>query len=823
MADEVLKAALAGLLHDVGRFALRAGEPLPSPWDKQTEQSYGYRHALAAGGFVNEFVPDVWREDLSAIGKHHRPKTQADHWVWLADQLSNAEPEQGEDAVVHRMQSVFSNLGGHQKPAYLPLVRLNPTSHASVFPQPASDKAAGANAQQEYRDLWRRFGDECRARGLNQIDDLPVYLETLLAILQEFTWSIPAAGPGVIPDVSLFDHLRTTAAIAACLAADGRSADWCQKVRQGHDPVCLLVGADLSGLQSFIYTLASSGAAKSLRARSFYIQLISEALAFSVAEALDLPATNLIYVGGGGFQLLAPVNAQARLAEIRRDLADRLLMLHEGALGLTLMWQRLAATDLADFGKARDKLGRAINQAKRQPFAAASPERLAAAVGQALTEGGDPDRFCRVTGEDGPTVMRDKDGEWKAAFVLSLEELGRRLPRSSHIVLAQRKAQQAARATDWRQALAVFGVEAQVVDQELAERLSPEASGIVRIWRLAPSPEPSEANWLRPVMGTRAIISYRPLARLTPLKAGAVATFDDLAKPLRGTFQRWGVLRMDVDNLGRLFQSGFGQRANLSRVASLSFALRLFFEGWLPQLAAPVPNIADATDDLRDHLYLQYSGGDDVFIVGAWDALPEFARRVRQSLSDYAAGNPQVTLSAGISLADAGFPLYQAAQQAMEAEDAAKNFKRQAPSGQEVSKDAVVFMGMPLDWAAFGTAKNMAYHLAQAIEARQMPRSTLQTVQALDGQIRQAERKARLDWLARKDRTGQKYVAPKLLYGRWTWMAAYQLTRTAQAGRDEGKQLVEEIEMAFLQPDSREQLRALGLSARWAQYLTRGG
>jgi CRISPR-associated protein Csm1 len=280
---------------------------------------------------------------------------------------------------------------------------------------------------------------------------------------------------------------------------------------------------------------------------------------------------------------------------------------------------------------------------------------------------------------------------------------------------------------------------------------------------------------------------------------------------------------MDVDNLGRLFQSGFGERANLSRVASLSFALRLFFEGWLPQLAAPVPSINDATDDLRDHLYLQYSGGDDVFIVGAWDALPEFARRVRQSLSEYAAGNPQVTLSAGISLAEAGFPLYQAAQQASEAEDSAKNFKRQAANGQEISKDAVAFMGMPLDWAAFATTKTMAYHLAQVIDARQIPRSTLQTVQALDGQIRQAERKARLDWLAQKGRQGKKYLPPKLLYGRWTWMAAYQLTRAAQGRGAEGKQLVEDIEKAFLQPDSRDQLRALGLSARWAQFLTRGG
>ena len=37
-----------------------------------------------------------------------------------------------------------------------------------------------------------------------------------LGILEHFTWCIPSA-TNVFPDISLYDHLKTTAAIAACL------------------------------------------------------------------------------------------------------------------------------------------------------------------------------------------------------------------------------------------------------------------------------------------------------------------------------------------------------------------------------------------------------------------------------------------------------------------------------------------------------------------------------------------------------------------------------------------------------------------------------
>nr|WP_236117250.1 hypothetical protein [Hassalia byssoidea] len=67
-----------------------------------------------------------------------------------------------------------------------------------------------------------------------------------------------------------------------------------------------IVAGDLSGIQKFIYTISSDGALKSLRARSFYLELVTEEVVQRLLSKLKLPRTNVIYAGGGNIYILAP-------------------------------------------------------------------------------------------------------------------------------------------------------------------------------------------------------------------------------------------------------------------------------------------------------------------------------------------------------------------------------------------------------------------------------------------------------------------------------------------------------------------------------------
>ena len=100
------------------------------------------------------------------------------------------------------------------------------------------------------------------------------------------------------PDNSLFEHLKTTGAFAHCLAAYrsnhaeafSYSGNRLQ-LGKDHFPVLLFCG-DVSGIQSFIYNISNKSAMKSLKGRSFYIQLLAETIANEIIAACKASAIN---------------------------------------------------------------------------------------------------------------------------------------------------------------------------------------------------------------------------------------------------------------------------------------------------------------------------------------------------------------------------------------------------------------------------------------------------------------------------------------------------------------------------------------------------
>lgn len=101
---------------------------------------------------------------------------------------------------------------------------------------------------------------------------------------------------------------------------------------------------------------------------------------------------------------------------------------------------------------------------------------------------------------------------------------------------------------------------------------------------------------------------------------------------------RLGVCRMDVDNLGQSFVSGYECAAEsdpvkrqhfvtLSRTAAFSRQMSLFFKGYIN------PILSGEFEHCRAlQVAVVYSGGDDVFLVGAWTDVLEGARRIREAL-----------------------------------------------------------------------------------------------------------------------------------------------------------------------------------------------
>ena len=159
--------------------------------------------------------------------------------------------------------------GNRDRFGYPPAV-LNPKDPNFIIPTPLTDAPTTDTTQ-----LWNCFAQEFRKIGESYVCEA---YQTVFALLHKYTARIQATTPHT-PDVSLYDFLRTTAAIAACIAREAFSEVEIDTQLDGDNsdrPLCMLLKGDISGIQRFLYQILSDGAARQLRGRSFYLQLLTE-------------------------------------------------------------------------------------------------------------------------------------------------------------------------------------------------------------------------------------------------------------------------------------------------------------------------------------------------------------------------------------------------------------------------------------------------------------------------------------------------------------------------------------------------------------------
>jgi CRISPR-associated protein Csm1 len=816
-------AALAGLLHDVGKLAQRAGVGSGS-------------HTKRGAEFVTHYVPEAWRDQLYAVEGHHdRPlHGHRNRVVALADRLSAAEREEAGEAAERQLRTILGRVSMDEGPRAVeqvwPLAPLALEEDA-LFPRDPVDAGAETAA---YQALWDGFA--AAVAGLPG-GDLPAYVTGLFHALRRFTWCVPGAYYRSTPDVSLYDHSRTTAALAACLIDldEDRIEALLAQIRTPPDadgpadeaPLVLLVGGDVSGVQDFIYTITARGAAKGLRGRSFYLEALTEAVARYVLRRLELPITNLIYAGGGHFYLLAPGGAEGDLEAIRAEISRTLLEHHGGALYLALGWTPVTASgfDREAFGAHWLQTSQAMNAAKRRRFSELDAGTLHAQVFGPTGTGGEEDGECQVCHREGHvrTERPGTDDERRICdLCASLEALGTDLRDGDYLLLGEVDPEETARG-GYQDALRAFGTAVGFVtgdgrtvlglpdDTRRASLLAMHdlagaraSDPVAAAQRIAAGI--AKAGGYPVAAGTRYTVNVTPRVTAADLDHPYVRDLDPDERPKPGDVKefglmqaqaqgvkRLGVLRMDVDDLGDVFKWGMQETGTLSRVASLSFALSLFFEGWVGACCRAV------NAEGPDTVYAIYSGGDDLFLVGAWDVLPGLADAIRSDLVRYAAGNPAVHLSGGLTLHGGKYPLYQAAADAEAALDTAKDYERDDPDHH---KDAFNVLGVTVPWENYDALKQEQETLTELVNTG-ANRALLRTLITLyEG------------YLASVEEHGKPYWGPLM------WQAAYKLQRMADRDKDH-RDAIERIREALAYETFNTSIEILGPAARWADLLIR--
>ncbi|OAG26674.1 type III-A CRISPR-associated protein Cas10/Csm1 [Thermodesulfatator autotrophicus] len=379
--EQVKEVTIAALLHDIGKVVQRARE---KPRD-MTHSEWGAK--WLAGRF-----PEGSKIILAAAYHHAGTelwdKSNFTLLIYQADNWASSERDKKKDAVFvwdaeTPLATPFSRLSLKEKraasyPAFWPAQELNPLP-------PIATNVPEKVTREDYKRLLSAFEENFSKFSKNNLspDTLLMLLEKYFSFVPSETL-VPKEGFEKWPDISLFDHLKLTAAIASSYylwLTEKYGAEFTENKRLFKKEILeppyserpfLLVGGDISGVQKFIYTISSKGALKSLKGRSFFLELLTEHTAKRILDAVGLYRCNLIFAGGGHFYLLLP-NTEETLSQIktiRSELNSWLVEQFSGTLEVHICYESFHPNVFTErAGQLFQKLSQKFEDSKKKPFA----------------------------------------------------------------------------------------------------------------------------------------------------------------------------------------------------------------------------------------------------------------------------------------------------------------------------------------------------------------------------------------------------------------------------------------------------------------------
>lgn len=714
---EYQSVILGALLHDVGKFMQRAEVPL-STRSKGMENTlcpvyngrYSHKHVLWTHEFFelfqnHPFIGMTLEKDSIAnlASFHHRPDTKIQEIIKLADWLSSGS-ERVEDEDISddrenykkvRMHSIFEYMSISEnkmaEPQYRYELRPLDSNVANCFPVKKADlnPKDGERLVNSYGNLWDAFRDELEGVTCKSIDN---FTSLLLSLLEKYTWCLPSSTMHR-PDISLYDHAKTTAAIAAALYlyhSEKGDIGYAKLAFNDEEQKFILLAGDLSGIQNYIFDIKNvgvGGAAKRLRARSFFLSAISDIASHRFLHAFGLPLTNLLMSSGGKFYLLLPNTDKARaiINELQAAFDGWCMKELNAEIGLNIATVDFSCLDFMTFNDVLKKVNTELQQVKNQPFR----EHLSSEKG--WNEGSfvfdertfdSEESLCRSCGKFAGTLRHEQEIVM-CSHCFNDVQLGQKLTNAVGIQFYTNASKGEYSVFDYS-----FSV--------LKENVKPSLDAYL-IYRFNNWEFDNKGMAIKPKYFANHIPVFDnkicggcdekgDCKDQANVRVGMPRFFNCIAEASPGR-KMLGVFKGDVDNLGLIFINGFrtDKEKSIARITTLSRLLDSFFTGRLDFL-------------LREkfkNIYTVYAGGDDLLVLGPWHEVIKFGIRIRKEFSEFCCHNPDFTLSAGIAVVKPRLPVYACVESADRLLEKAKH---ETALGEEKAKNQLAVLEDLFKW-----------------------------------------------------------------------------------------------------------------------------
>ncbi|SKA67921.1 type III-A CRISPR-associated protein Cas10/Csm1 [Desulfobaculum bizertense] len=569
------------------------------------------------------------------------------------------------------------------------------TLDKAVFPVESLQKGAFPDHAKAFCEKLRELPTDIGA---------PLFLKAFLSLCENFLWCVPFPGTTTATgyEISAYDAARIQSAIAQALL-----------VAEDSDTPFLLCGGDISGIQSYIFNASSEhskGLAKFYRARSFYLQALTKSVVLAILDATGLGPCAQIMDAGGRFVLLLPATdkIKAQLATLEQKLQHWLFDHFHGELGVSLSYDTCLGTDELSgpaFRAAFDRFNDALDSAKLHKFSRLMQSRTSPVSDLDYTKG--ICELCRLNPQS--DTLKHKDVRVCEQCRAQIDTIGFRLPKTQYTYLIYEKKTAEKLSRDEVPLFNDISLRfAEEIDaKETAQVL--EISNIRNREDHAFHPlaahlpvftEEDIARWEKDGLGEKD--EEQLIHQGLPVKKDEPKNLSMLAEESRHMecdpetqenalvgVALLGTLKADVDNLGLIFSAGLGKAISIANSAALSRMMNHFFAYQLVQrIKNEFPNI-----------YVVFAGGDDLFLLGPWDNIVEFAKILAEDFKRYVGGNPCITLSAGIAISKPHVPMRTLGEQAEELLERSKEWR--GDSSGVIQKNAVTLFDITQSWKDF--------------------------------------------------------------------------------------------------------------------------
>lgn len=694
MDETTLKISIASFIHDIGKFA---GRDMLGVTTDQFDQKasdflpvhngrYSHHHALYTAEFIDRFkelLPNEfdrpWGDGdglVKLAASHHNPSSPMEWVIAEADRLSSGMDREEFNAYENesvavsdyektRLLPILATLDEDRETAvsnredYRGAFALSPLSPQTLFPRPQKevvpqDKAV---AKREYRALFDGFTRDLAA--LCHKDCIALWFEHFESLAMRYLSHMPGARVGnVIHDVSLYDHMKTTSALATALFLYHRDTGTLTvpSVKDSRREKFLIVSGDFHGIQKFIfsgYGDTRKYRSKLIRGRSFYVSVLTDLVSERLCREIGLPSACVVLNAGGKFTLIAPNTDGSVQAvhDVQREIDAWFYQKTYGetCVSLSTVTASPAAFRSGCFPELQDKINRQMVERKLSRI---DLKRFGVVQNYFRDQN---DKLCPFCGKR-PIDADVRLPEDQAACRLCADHIhiGENLVKKGTLAVLHKTSMRPKDSLGE----AIFDA-FQLCFPENSMDEEARQGHLIKYWQLG-----IENNASKTGGGTlRFYNGYVPTYEENDLKEenenelGMPKTLNDIAAGAKHVkdgkttgVEALGVLKADGDQLGLLMACGLPPNLySISRLATMSRQVNNFFTVYLPWLLK--------TDSRFGDVYTVFAGGDDLLLIGPWNVIVTLAPVIAEQFNRYAFENPKVHLSAGISIHKAHTPV----------------------------------------------------------------------------------------------------------------------------------------------------------------------